>query len=104
MEEGQKKGLTIEQACKTVGVTSRTFLNWRKAPSGDGRLDRRNFVSPRRIANEERKRIARKYGLSEKQVINMIPDSNGTWQMPSEEGDKPKEKDIYELNDDMEDL
>ena len=61
MEEGQKKGLTIEQACKTVGITSRTFLNWRKAPSGDGRLDRRNFVSPRRIADEERKRIVERF-------------------------------------------
>ena len=69
--------------------------------TGDVSVIKRDRVN---YTDEERKRIARKYGLSEKQVINMIQDSNGTWQMPSEEGDKPKEKDIYELNDDMEDL
>lgn len=69
--------------------------------TGDVSVIKRDRVN---YTDEERKRIARKYGLSEKQVINMIQDSNGTWQMPSEEGDKPKEKDIYELNDEMEDL
>lgn len=69
--------------------------------TGDVSVIKRDRVN---YTDEERKRIARKYGLSEKQVINMIQDSNGTWQMPSEEGDKTKEKDIYELNDDMEDL
>ena len=69
--------------------------------TGDVSVIKRDRVN---YTDEERKRIARKYGLSETQVINMIQDSNGTWQMPSEEGDKPKEKDIYELNDDMEDL
>ena len=69
--------------------------------TGDVSVIKRDRVN---YTDEERKRIARKYGLSEKQVINMIQDSNGTWQMPSEEGDKPNEKDIYELNDEMEDL
>lgn len=48
-------------ACDAVGITSRTYRNWRKAPDGDRRLDRKNFTSPRRINDEMRQIIVERY-------------------------------------------
>ena len=46
--------------------------------------------------DEERKKLARRYGLTDKQVIDMIQNSDGTWEIPDEEGDKEPDKDVFD--------
>lgn len=45
---------------------------------------------------EERKRLARKFGLTDKQVVDLIQGSDGTWQMPDEMPDAEPEPDVFE--------
>ncbi len=47
---------------------------------------------------EERKKMARKYGLTDKQVVEMIENADGTWQMPDEAPDPEPEKDVFDEN------
>ncbi len=54
-------GLSQENACSAIGITGRTFRNWRLSPEGDGRLDRRNFTNPRRIPDAERAGIVNRF-------------------------------------------
>lgn len=53
--------MSQEQACEAVGLTGRTYRNWKHAPNGDGRLNRQNFTSPRRIADEVRSAIVERF-------------------------------------------
>lgn len=46
--------------------------------------------------DEERKRMARRYGLTDKQVVDMIQNSDGTWQIPEEQPDPEPEKDVFD--------
>lgn len=46
--------------------------------------------------DEERKRMARRYGLTDKQVVDMIQNSDGTWQIPEEQPDHEPEKDVFD--------
>lgn len=50
-------------------------------------------------SDEEKRRIARKFGLTDKQVTEMIQNSDGTWVMPDEEEKDKSEKDVFERNE-----
>lgn len=45
---------------------------------------------------EERKRIARRYGLTDKQVIEMMQNSDGTWQIPDEQPEEEQQPDVFD--------
>lgn len=45
--------------------------------------------------DEERKKMAKRYGLTDKQVVDMIQNSDGTWQMPDEQPEPEPEKDVF---------
>lgn len=46
--------------------------------------------------DEERKKMARRYGLTEKQVIDMIQNADGSWQMPDEAPEPEPERDVFD--------
>lgn len=46
--------------------------------------------------DEERKRMGRRFGLTDKQVIDMIQNSDGSWQMPDEEPEHETERDVFD--------
>lgn len=54
-------GLSQEKAAEAIGLTGRTFRNWKHAPEGDGRLDRKDFTSPLQFAKEEKGRIIERF-------------------------------------------
>lgn len=54
-------GLSQEKAAEAIGLTGRTFRNWKHAPEGDGRLDRKDFTSPLQFAKEEKDRIIERF-------------------------------------------
>lgn len=54
-------GLSQEKAAEAIGLTGRTFRNWKHAPEGDGRLDRKDFTSPLQYAKEEKDRIIERF-------------------------------------------
>lgn len=66
--------------------------------TGDVSVIKRGRVN---LSPEERKRIYRKYGLTDKQVTDMIQESNGTWVMPDEDTEEQDERDIFERNEDI---
>jgi hypothetical protein len=45
--------------------------------------------------DEERKKMAKRYGLTDKQVVDMIQNSDGTWQMSDEQPEPEPEKDVF---------
>ena len=63
--------------------------------TGDVSVVKRDRVN---YTDEEKKKFARRYGLTDKQVVNMIQNSDGTWQMPDEEPEPEPEKDIFDEN------
>ena len=61
--------------------------------TGDVSTIKRDRVN---YTDEEKKKYARKYGLTDKQVIDMIENSDGSWSMPDEEPEKESEKDVFD--------
>lgn len=61
--------------------------------TGDVSTIKRDRVN---YTDEEKKKYARKYGLTDKQVIDMIENSDGSWSMPDEEPEKEPEKDVFD--------
>ena len=51
--------------------------------------DRINYTA------EEKKRMARRYGLTEKEVVEMIQGTDGTWQMPTDNAEPEQEEPDY---------
>lgn len=45
---------------------------------------------------EERKRLAKKFNLSDKEFTDMVQNEDGTWQMPDEEPDKEFTPDVFD--------
>ncbi len=60
--------------------------------TGDVSVVKRDRVN---YTDEEKKKLARRYGLSERQVIDMIQQSDGSWQMPDEQPEEEPEKDVF---------
>lgn len=54
-------GLSQEKACEAIGLTGRTYRNWKHAPDGDGRLCRTNYKSPLQIDESEITRVLERY-------------------------------------------
>ena len=63
--------------------------------TGDVSVVKRDRVN---YTDEEKKKFARRYGLTDKQVVDMIQNSEGTWQMPDEQPEPEPEKDIFDEN------
>ena len=45
VEEGCADGLKTQEACEAVGITDRTYRNWKRLGNDDGRTKRTNFTS-----------------------------------------------------------
>lgn len=45
VEEGCADGLKTQEACEAVGITDRTYRNWKRLGDDDGRTKRTNFTS-----------------------------------------------------------
>lgn len=52
--------------------------------------DRMNYTP------EERRRISRRYGLTDKQVVDLIQNSDGSWQIPEEQPEEQQEPDVFD--------
>ena len=78
-------GLSQESACKALGLTGRTYRNWKHAPNGDGRLNRENYTSPRQLSQEECDRVAQRFcepdvcDLSLPQAFYKLLDESGLY-------------------------
>ena len=48
--------------------------------------------------DEEKRRMARKYGLTDKQVTDLIQSPDGEWQIPDEQPEPEPEKDVFDEN------
>lgn len=59
--------------------------------TGDVSIIKRDRVN---YSDEEKRRMARKYGLSDREVTDMIQSSDGSWQMPAEQ-EEETEKDFF---------
>lgn len=46
---------------------------------------------------EERRRIARRYGLTDKQVIDLMQNNDGTWQIPGEQPEEDQQPDVFDF-------
>lgn len=54
-------GVTAQEACDAVGITDRTYRNWKKLGDEDGRTKRTAFQSVRRIAEATREAIVERF-------------------------------------------
>ena len=61
--------------------------------TGDVSVSKRDGVN---LTEEEKRRIGRRYGLTERQVTEMVQNADGTWQMPAEEPDVESQKDVFD--------
>lgn len=61
IKEGCADGLKTQEACDAVGITDRTYRNWKKLGNDDGRTKRANFTSMLRIDELTRKAIVERF-------------------------------------------
>ena len=53
--------MSQEKACEALGLTGRTYRNWKHAPNGDGRLNRVNYKSPLQMKESEIEQAIKRY-------------------------------------------
>lgn len=62
IEEGFSLGLTQKEACRAMGITDKTYRNWRKSTDDeDGRTKRTNYQSSLKFDDESRKEIIERF-------------------------------------------
>lgn len=61
--------------------------------TGDVTVIKRDRVN---YSEEEKRKMGRQYGLSQKQVVELYQQPNGTWQMPDEAPDTEPSPDIFD--------
>lgn len=84
--EGLRQGLSQSKACEAVGITDRTYRNWKKSPdSADGRQIRQGFTSPRAYSATELTGIVNRFcredvrDLSLHQAFYKVLDKGEYW-------------------------
>ncbi len=61
--------------------------------TGDVSVIKRDRIN---YSDEEKRRLARKYGMTDKEAAEMIETSDGTWQMAGEQEEEEKAPDFFE--------
>lgn len=61
IEKGCADGLKTQEACEAVGITDRTYRNWKRLGEEDGRMKRTAFSSARKIEETTRNAIIERF-------------------------------------------